>query len=178
MKVTRKKSFPLAPPVTARQKVFSAVGMHANRLLVRAEKDDTARVLSLGIGIGLVGAAVENKGHNIISQLHRVAAWCIGWAESTPGFTGDVLALIHNERERQEQLFRTGEFNYTCASPTASGARKYRVLLEEGGEVAEAVDFLEDGETKNRREHLVTELIQTAAVAVAWLEALEAKEGK
>ena len=47
------------------------------------------------------------------------------------------------------------------------------MLTEEIGEVAEAIDLLEQVDSRARREHLITEIVQVAAVAVAWLESLE-----
>ena len=91
-----------------------------------------------------------------------------------------VFERIAQERVRQRELYLTGEITFEVASTVPDNNRKLRVLTEEVGEVAEAIDFLEDDDTKVRREHLRTELVQVAAVAVAWLEALEAptKGGK
>jgi NTP pyrophosphatase (non-canonical NTP hydrolase) len=73
-----------------------------------------------------------------------------------------------------------GKFTFTCASPVACDNRKLRVLVEEVGEVAEAIDHLEQLNRTSKaaakqRDHLREELVQVAAVAVAWLESLEEK---
>jgi NTP pyrophosphatase (non-canonical NTP hydrolase) len=91
-----------------------------------------------------------------------------------------VFEQIAAERVRQQELLRAGKFTYTAASPVADNNRKLRILVEEVGEVAEAIDHLEQlnhnsPAAKRQREHLREELIQVAAVAVAWLEALEGK---
>lgn len=72
---------------------------------------------------------------------------------------------IRAERERQEELRRSGKFKWTCADPAASPHHKMTVLAEEFGEVANAVLEHDDAQ-------LWDELVQTAAVAVAWLEGL------
>jgi len=69
------------------------------------------------------------------------------------------------ERERQEYLKEKGKFPWTCAD-AAPASMKFTVLGEEFGEVARAVC---EQDWKNLRE----ELIQTAAVCVAWVEALD-----
>lgn len=96
--------------------------------------------------------------------------------------TGDVLLEVASERARQEELQRSGRFPWTCARVYApysnapgihfeQGERipqpaKLAVLAEEFGEVARAVC---ECDMKNLRE----ELIQVAAVAVAWAESMD-----
>jgi hypothetical protein len=81
-----------------------------------------------------------------------------------------VIDAVAAERERQEQKHGRN----TCASPSVPNGFKLSVLMEEVGEVAQA---LQRGvlDTKGR-EHLRTELIQVAAVAVAWAESLTPAE--
>lgn len=76
-----------------------------------------------------------------------------------------TLDRVDDERERQENLKQEGAFADTCASPTMLPAMKLVVLTEEVGEVARAL--LEGDDAK-----LWEELIQVAAVAVAWAESL------
>jgi NTP pyrophosphatase (non-canonical NTP hydrolase) len=79
---------------------------------------------------------------------------------------GEIFAAVVAERERQaakwggEHDWGTGD----CSSDLVSAAVKAAVLAEECGEVARAAL---DGTTG-----LKDELIQVAAVAVAWLEGL------
>ena len=80
--------------------------------------------------------------------------------------TWPVLAMVGEERERQEELFKSGKFPWTCADRHVDNDRKLKVLGEEFGEVCRA---LCECDLKNLKE----ELIQVAAVAVAWVEALE-----
>ena len=78
-----------------------------------------------------------------------------------------IFAAITAERERQaakwnhEHAWGFGD----CSSPAVSDTVKAAVLAEECGEVARAVL---DGTT----DALKAELVQVAAVCVAWLEAL------
>ena len=86
-----------------------------------------------------------------------------------------VFEQIVLERLRQEDLFRQGKFNYTCASPVADPSRKLAILTEEVGEVAKEVLHLDSKHhnQKQVRANLRAELIQVAAVAVGWLQSLE-----
>lgn len=93
-----------------------------------------------------------------------------------------ILADIVGERIRQEQIGRdkrrAGDDWSTCADPEMPGGdpMRYLVLAEEVGEVARAIlerptivhlgDPLPD-------EHLRAELVQVAAVAVAFIEAID-----
>jgi hypothetical protein len=78
-----------------------------------------------------------------------------------------VYEYIDDERARQSakwggvHAWGTGD----CSSPAVRGPVKMTVLMEEVGEVARA---LLDGNA----DQLETELVQVAAVAVAWLESL------
>lgn len=81
-----------------------------------------------------------------------------------------VLDAVAAERERQEQKHRGS----TCASKDVPHTRKFLVLMEEVGEVAQAIN---DGTlTVKERAHLRAEIIQVAAVAVAWAESLTPTE--
>ena len=88
---------------------------------------------------------------------------------------GMVLEHVRNERHRQEELRRAGRFKETCASATMDEGVKLAVLLEEVGEVARAL--LEKGDAANDKHgvELRKELVQVAAVCVAWVEAIDAK---
>lgn len=80
----------------------------------------------------------------------------------------DVFGLIDAERERQAERW-AGEHAWgsgDCSSGAVPVAVKVAVLLEEAGEVARAVL---DGKGQEMRD----ELVQVAAVAVAWIEGEE-----
>ena len=79
----------------------------------------------------------------------------------------DVYDLIDLERDRQRQEWH-GEHAWgrgDCSSPNVTPIVKAAVLSEECGEVARAVLEKDD-------DQLRAELVQVAAVAVAWLESL------
>jgi len=78
----------------------------------------------------------------------------------------DVCIKVLNERRRQRKLYVEGKITHRCEDPTVTSGHKLSVLTEEVGEVARA---LNDNEPK---ENLKAELIQVAAVAVAWAESL------
>jgi NTP pyrophosphatase (non-canonical NTP hydrolase) len=77
----------------------------------------------------------------------------------------DVFALVDAERERQRERW-DGNHDWgtgDCASPNVDPSTKLVVLVEEVGEVARAL--------LDRDPHeLQRELVQVAAVAVAWIE--------
>jgi NTP pyrophosphatase (non-canonical NTP hydrolase) len=89
----------------------------------------------------------------------------------TPGSNWDatstaiVCSDIRDERWRQECKIQTGKIPWDCADPNVDHDRKLAVLVEEVGEVGRAL-IEGDG--------LRAELVQVAAVAVAWIESLDA----
>lgn len=74
-------------------------------------------------------------------------------------------ADIMHERLRQEQLKAEGRFDFTCADNIADGD-KLVILTEEIGEVARAIH------QNQPTEELYDELIQNAAISLAWAESL------
>lgn len=75
----------------------------------------------------------------------------------------DIIDLILKERHRQNTLKAEGKFPYTCADPELTDSERVVILTEEIGEVCRAVhDHLDE----NKKE----ELIQVAAIVLAWLE--------
>lgn len=86
-----------------------------------------------------------------------------------------ILLAIASERARQERLCEQGKFPWTCADRYVPNDPKLAVLVEEVGEVArelcEARNMRAFG--SEHRAKLREELVQVAAVCVAWCEALE-----
>jgi NTP pyrophosphatase (non-canonical NTP hydrolase) len=85
------------------------------------------------------------------------------------GVLQDVLA------ERQRQIASWGATKGDCAQPSTPDTRRLGILMEEVGEVAELVN--DDGILSDRPRGVVVkemyeELVQVAAVAVAWCEGL------
>lgn len=79
-----------------------------------------------------------------------------------------VFDAIHDERIRQERLRAEGRFRYTPDSPDAHPFHKLAMLIEEVGEVAEALQQLPEPD----HDAVKKELIQVAAIATAWLEGI------
>jgi NTP pyrophosphatase (non-canonical NTP hydrolase) len=82
-----------------------------------------------------------------------------------------IFQEISAERARQDMLKAEGRFEFTCADPESSDWYALAVLTEEVGEAARAVlgkhgKVLDGGDLRK-------ELIQVAAVAVAWIEGLD-----
>ena len=90
-----------------------------------------------------------------------------------------ILADIKIERERQERLRDDGKFVATCATPRGlRDAECLTILVEEVGEVSHEINetigrFLSGAEWETYRSKLRNELIQVAAVAVAWCERID-----
>lgn len=93
-----------------------------------------------------------------------------------PDRTRLVLNDVLAERERQEQLVIEGRYPSSAADPELSNYVKLTVLAEEVGEVAQEVSTLAGRRqcrgTLGTPEALRKELVQVAAIAVAWIEAL------
>ncbi len=91
---------------------------------------------------------------------------------------GTILFEIRAERIRQDELKAAGKFKMTCADPDMTDLRALSVLAEEFGEVSREVNEKEASEpgTLKFLEHkrkLREELIQMAAVCLAWVEKLD-----
>lgn len=78
----------------------------------------------------------------------------------------EILERVDAERERAEVLRAGGLLEWTAADPACPDLLRLAALVEEVGEVARAVHD-GDGLTALR-----DELVQVAAVAVAWCEGL------
>lgn len=106
-----------------------------------------------------------------------------------------IFSDIARERERQERLLVERDWRWSMATPGVDHVLKLMPLIEEYGEVLEAFDTpLELGKAIGRVAHalrveqgfavagnshqnhgLRSELVQVAACAVAWIEALDAE---
>ena len=90
-----------------------------------------------------------------------------------------VFERIAQERLRQRELLKVGKILFNCDSIVVDDHRELRVLLEEIGEVARAMDVIELKERHHRRmassANLRDELVQVVAVGTAWLELLEGR---
>lgn len=92
--------------------------------------------------------------------------------------TAQMLDLVVVERIRQRELLAHDPARHDCASPSTDDDEVLRVLVEEVGEVAVAIDLVKRSLRKYEPapcfliclEHLREELVQVAAVAVAGAE--------
>lgn len=88
-----------------------------------------------------------------------------------------ILTDIGSERKRQEQMKKEGRFLYTCADLEMTNYERFCVLGEEIGEVAREVLTQSERrlarDTEGTLSNMRKELIQVAAVATAWVEAID-----
>lgn len=94
---------------------------------------------------------------------------------------GECLEAIRKERFRQEDLKAKGKFKYSCADQEMTHAERLSVLMEEVGEASHEVNEMigKDREyAGSKRKELWDELVQVAAVATAWLEAIHRANGR
>lgn len=89
-----------------------------------------------------------------------------------------IFEEILDERVRQEHLKIERDWKWSMATPYVESYKKLMPLMEEVGEVAHAVRVTEGfavaGNT-HENHGLRVELIQVAACAVAWIQALDAE---
>lgn len=96
------------------------------------------------------------------------------------GLTWDALVAVARERERQEAIGvakRAQGIDWrSCADPALEGGndRRLAILAEEFGEVARAVlELAYASDPAFDAAHLRDELVQVAAVSVAWVEEID-----
>lgn len=134
---------------------------------------EDAKLACLGEAIGAVARQLEKR-----EPLLHAACIAFAWLESLDFKSAAIVVMIGQERARQRELLNAGKILFDCSSPIVDGGRKYRVLLEELGEVAKAVDVWEQLETPTNFKQLVAEITQVAAVTVALLETFEKSKPK
>lgn len=83
----------------------------------------------------------------------------------------EIFGKINQERERQKAKWGDDQSESWGVPVPERNATWYVIAAEELGEVAEEVLNVRFGDDSNS--NLITELVQTAAVLVAWLEKLE-----
>lgn len=85
-----------------------------------------------------------------------------------------ALTLVAAERNRQHELKANGRFRYTPSDHDLTNVARLAMLSEEIGEVAREclslAGLVSDGNHSGRA--LRKELVQVAAIAVAWIEIL------
>lgn len=119
--------------------------------------------------------ALEEITNNLRWQLGELAAYALIWATAGHrNYVRGVQAIV-DERQRQRELLAAGRIVDDCASPATDPGAKFRVLFEECGEVAHAIDQVQHHGLAAT--NIATELTQVAAVCVAWLESLQPQKG-
>lgn len=183
-------SAPLTAPLRAARAFDQALALVLDRnrmdhqcraLLVHGCDDE--RLIGLSARLSAIGGDVSSLiwvdtaeerdqcRNNLRFNLANLAAYALIWA--TAGQRNYVRGCrrIQQERERQKELLAAGKIIDDVASPATTGLARFRVLLEEVGEVAHAIDQVKHHGLAAG--NIGTELIQVAAVCVAWLESLE-----
>ena len=145
--------------------------------------DSDRKLLGMSKALGWIAAGVETKNRRVLKdELECLLGFTFGWLMH--GGVQMPFDKISDERDRQDRSFVEGKFSFNCASRVADGVRKLRVLMEEVGEVAQAVNDIEECSVAPNpcrkhlpklRRHLISELVQVAAVCMAWLESMEVK---
>lgn len=152
---------------------------------VRSAKVEEDRLRYLGQLFGdLSREILYPHGRGTKEALQKMFALTIYWIAGIQG-TNDfwpVIEATFAERQRQDKLQRDqpDKYPFALSSPIPDTRRKLRVIFEECGEVADALDKLERAtrhEVRWARYDLGMELIQTAACCAAWLESFEAANG-
>lgn len=130
--------------------------------------DENINLLTLFQQVSGFAAGLSYHTHGSL-RLQSIASFAMRWACDNFDQARDLVA---QERLRQRTLFNLGKHAFSVDDPHVDQRRKLRVLIEEVGEVAQAIDMIElDPSRIVARQHLVEELIQVAAVCVAWIEA-------
>jgi hypothetical protein len=91
--------------------------------------------------------------------------------------TREVMQQVLLERHNQDEMRDKGRFRYTCADDGLSDGDRLAILTEELGEVARAMQGQEHRrlslhEPVTSPSELRRELVQVAAIAIAWAERL------
>ena len=141
---------------------------------IRGAAQDFSTDTKLAWLVGRVGNIAQTTRRK--DAVLDVTCCAFTWMESLHLSDMDILQRVADERARQRELFTAGKHNFRVDSPVVDWTRKLRVLTEEVGEVAQAIDQLETSpRSKILKRYFLTELIQVAAVGVAWLESMEGK---
>ena len=94
--------------------------------------------------------------------------------------TNPICGAIAVERLRQERLRHAGRFRFTAYTRECPDELRLAMLTEELGEVARVLcerdTLTDDQDLLIARRELRTELVQVAAIAVAWVEHLDELE--
>lgn len=174
-------------PVRARFNIAIGLISNASEASGVSFRNDDEKLIKLAMGahgigddalLSMYSDGETQKEHlaNLKYCLVKTGSYVASWLAVKGSTIADLVESTFAERRRQDELLRAGKIFFNCASPIADNRRKFRVLLEEIGEVAEAIDKIECAsrhERANAEHHLKKELTQVLAVIIAWLESLQ-----
>ena len=153
---------------------------HRRRALARGPLPE-AHLCETQARLGRLAEVIQShapaKGPALRAHLEAIAAYGWGWLETLAGADADFATAVVVERGRQRQLFREHRWPVQCESAVIDPLRKLRLVVEQLGEVAAAIDLLEAAtasETPQRRDEFQARLIELIATGLAWLESLAA----
>lgn len=146
--------------------------------------ESVARLLGIGSRAHYVGLAVDHIDQvgDKIARLHlrealaALAAYALIWATTDqPNYVRGCKGIAAARLIQDHQIV-LGDRHTDCASLTTPNSAKFRVLFEQCGAVAHAIDQVQHHGLAPGNIH--AELIHIAAVCVAWLESFElSREG-
>ena len=147
-----------------------------NAYLTGGQRDEiNFKLTCLTTLIGTLAGASTNPDWTRCN-LKKIYGYTAGWL-TTLGVK-NVQAGISAARDEQNVQLASGRTEFTGAGKV-DPVLKIRLMVEQLGNVAAAIDFLEvlrtDVGRANGETFLSHELLQLAAVAVAWLENFETK---
>lgn len=151
-------------------RVGGAANVYAPHRISLVRKARDGEHVELESGATMIAGAAPKAGERPthLPSEARIESCNAPWRANTA--RDRVCAAVHAERERQ-----TEKWGDQWGAGNTPPETKFLILTEEFGEIAKEV--LESGGKETP--HLATELVQLAAVAVAWLESIdgEAKDG-
>ncbi|MBK8255605.1 MAG: hypothetical protein IPK82_23445 [Polyangiaceae bacterium] len=121
-------------------------------------------------------ASLKTAQNNLRYGLADLAAYALIWATTgQPNYVRGCKGIAAARLLYDHQLV-LGDRHTDCTSPTTPHSLKFRVLFEQCGEIAHVIDQVQHHGLAPGNIHV--ELIQVAAVCVAWLESYElSREG-
>src|SRR5690349_6839113 len=133
--------------LTTRDMIFDRLPLPAIYAAIDKNLSNDAKLKDLSVGVGLLGQNLGRAGlpeqFSTSGRLRQIAGHCVGWIASLG--VKEPTAALSKERERQISLRKRKPNRYLVdvAHPMPDETRKYRVVVEELGEVAKAIDELE-----------------------------------
>ena len=156
-----------------KQQGFTLKGLGAHRCKAQGREKLSLQAIQQAVRAAHPIQSVESSGLGVHPYFAAPAPSVASRETILSPAIDTVITAIVAERLRQECLWKDGKIPFTCAH-AIHDAGKLAVLVEEVGEVAKEVqmDYLKVEKDEAYSQRLYTELIQVAAVAAAWAEAI------